>query len=134
MLLKFWSDLVIKDFGASPWGLGCKPWWMCAQCTWYTNMYIWWWWMTQRILLTISKKEALFFKTCILSWHALKKYSLWFHEPKKEKCVSWHNILIDVILAWDLIIFMSKECNSKSFNYATCNYLKWLKIISLKMF
>jgi hypothetical protein len=136
MLLKFWSDLVIKIpvnlhevLGANL--DGCVH----VQCMWYTNMYIWRWWMTQRILLTKCKKEAVFFKTCILSWHAcFEKIQFMIPWFKKKKVVSWHDILIDVILTWDLIISMSNKINPKSFNDATCNYLKWLKIISLKFF
>ncbi len=67
-----------------------------------------------------SKKETLFFKTCILSWHALKKYNVWFHDSKKKSCMM-SDILIDVILTWNLIISMSKIINSKLFNNETCN-------------
>jgi hypothetical protein len=39
-----------------------------------------------------------------MSPYAMKKYSLWFHDQKIKKVTCWHDMLINVILFWDLII------------------------------
>jgi len=81
-----------------------------------------------------NPKKKLYFSKHVLCHGMLWKNTIYDSMIQKKKSCVMNDILIDVILSWDLIISMTKKINSKSFNDATCNYLKWLKIISLKMF
>jgi hypothetical protein len=67
------------------------------------------------------------------SQHAMENIGC--HSMTQKKTIAfvwWCDILIHIILIWDLIISMLEFYDLKLFS-ATCEYLKLLKTISLKM-
>ncbi len=56
-----------------------------------------------------NAKKKLYFSKYVFCHGMLKKNTVYDSMIQKKKVVSWHDILIDVILTWDLIISMSKK-------------------------
>jgi hypothetical protein len=140
---------VVEDLGAYPWSLKFKPWWICAymyvMCIHIDFiMYKYGIWNMyndgqyfQNILLWKSKPNTNnnnSFKSwhVFLWWDVVKIYNLRLEKKRLANITWWCDMLIHMILTWDLIISMSFFSNYKLSN-ATCHYPKQPKNISLKI-